>query len=443
MIRGYHMQTNYISIFDGDTLIQQSQLCEMLNINSPVPGLKLRTQDIEAAYKKRIKRFQSKTSSQLHKMIPEADRTILLNDLKKARDYLLQGTDFIPGKQFCENIKSMDENHLINFFVENINHLSSYDITNQFLTSLAIGYKLSDFHDGRLSLDYINEFSDALKMIRSNMEQLKSNEQLDNTLLNYIQNTPSWSLIMSVYFVSLLYKAKNAPNFINAVSVIEQTIFKQKGTLQFVLFGLPLMLLSLPLYAINIASQLSYQFARMFLDLTVHAIRHGVLLLISLVQPLIINAPEGVNPLKFWGYGLLDHSLNFTVKLLANLTLSPLHSIFFILTSNELIGDIRDGLNENLDDFIEICRPISTPYMNRGTNVGFVDADDDYTSSEDETDDIGKEHTPPGTPNSRFFSRSQHGQNIHDYIDENDTWLKSVISLYSPDESPLLAMDMN
>ncbi len=475
------MAERYKSIFDGPELIRKEDLCEILNLPLPVPGIDLSSQDISAAYRKRMKLFHPDFKSYFKIDIPEEDFNIVMQDLKKARDYLLDGVDIIPGKQLCNDIQSKNEEQLVNLLTDNIKNIhliqdDLYSLSYPLIASIVFGHQLSFFHDGRLSLAYINDFSKALETIRPYMEWMdadwigefllepktqqpklekynidnnKHRQQILDALsalrsqnikindefiaavprfwTNYIKNAPSWPLLITVYIESMLYRAKSLPDFINAAFVIEQTIIQQKGLFQFIFLGLPLLLLSLPLYTINAILQLGYQFSRSLFDVACNTITHGFQLLISLLLPLFKQIPQDVKMLDFWGYKLLEHSLNVSLKFLVNITLNPMHSIFFILTSSKIIGDYCDALNGNIDDFIEKFNPVSIKGYNDQNGIMRESTPDIMSSDEDTSSDEESDHPVSQQPPNAHGLFNQVNNKNH-YVNPDDRWLNHLLT---------------
>ncbi len=171
------MPIAYSSIFDGPTVITQKDLCELLNLNTSRVGLRFSPAEIKKAYHKRAQRFHPDAQTHFHPPIPAEICNILMNDIVRAKDYMLKGEDNIIGKALFKNSQTFVVNtgNWVDTVISILDGIkagtstTSYVVPllsrlrNNFLMTLFLSTYSSN---GQLIFRYINTFSAQLDTIR-------------------------------------------------------------------------------------------------------------------------------------------------------------------------------------------------------------------------------------------------------------------------------------
>lgn len=175
------MPYNYSSIFDGPKIITKKDLCEILNLDTSRPNLLFSPQEIKAAYKKRAIRFHPDKQSQFDKPIPEKICNMLMNDITKARDHLLNGDDNIPGKAF-QDANNFVTGDFADIAISTLNALKNGTSNlpelvgwlHLFSSEWLMMIFLSTYSDNQLNFRYINILSEPLSAIRPYLKNIDS-----------------------------------------------------------------------------------------------------------------------------------------------------------------------------------------------------------------------------------------------------------------------------
>lgn len=172
------MPTPYTSIFDSSTIITRKDLCELLNLDTTRPGLKFSPDEIKRAYKIRAMRFHPDKQAASEQPVPIEISVIVTQDLVQARDYMLAGTDNIPGKYFVANGLSYAPEDWVTVVIDTLNGIKentatfSWGVTwlSRFSNDYLMILLMSTFLDGQLDFRFISMFSNQLAAIRPHLE---------------------------------------------------------------------------------------------------------------------------------------------------------------------------------------------------------------------------------------------------------------------------------
>ena len=191
------MPTPYTSIFDGPTIITRVDLCKLMNLDTTRKDLKFSNAEIKAAYRVRALRFHPDTQKQQQIPISAEDCGVLMNDLVMARDYLLNGTDNIPGKAYLRKASEFKpaEWTAADWIATVIGTLQAlktgattldFGVTwlYRFSSNILMTGLMSTFINGELNFRFVNFFSDQLAFARPYLKDIDG-----STLANFLRQT--------------------------------------------------------------------------------------------------------------------------------------------------------------------------------------------------------------------------------------------------------------
>ena len=216
------MPYTYSSIFDGPTIITKKDLCDILNLDTSRPNLSFTATEINKAYKKRARRFHPDIQNQCNPKLPTQVCNGLMDDIAKARNYMLAGEENIPGKAFKEKQYSFESKNIIDTIISTLNSLKeeSDTITSAiswlsfFSNSLLVLIPLSTYSDGQLNLRYINSFAKELAAIRPYLEHIDGSS-LVQLLQSIRDNTANEKKLDAVEFSAQIKQI--SPDLLDAI----------------------------------------------------------------------------------------------------------------------------------------------------------------------------------------------------------------------------------
>lgn len=160
----YGQTMSYHSIFTSDKLITKKDLCEMLNLNLARSELKFTKKEIMTAYKARALRVHPDRQYHYTPQIPSDIANQLTKDMLRAKDYMLENSDNIPGSAYHDTdwitkiFSAMKANPS-----QLKEQLGSFTLlSNDFFITLYLAWHT----DGKLNLSLLNDYAKELSVLR-------------------------------------------------------------------------------------------------------------------------------------------------------------------------------------------------------------------------------------------------------------------------------------
>lgn len=182
----------YISIFERPVIITRKDLCEFLNLDIGRPGLRFSEDEIQRAFRKRALRFHPDKQHHFPKPIPVQTCNILMQDLVRARDHLINGDDNIPGAGIFDQVHNFMPEDWMDVLINGIHDLKQgidkVEETTGWIYHFSSGFYLtfflSCFVDKKLNFDLVNQFHAEFAKIQEFRDVLKNvnGEQLGEFL---------------------------------------------------------------------------------------------------------------------------------------------------------------------------------------------------------------------------------------------------------------------
>jgi hypothetical protein len=405
------MAKNYTSIFNQSTKVTKNMVCEILNLDISRPGLIFSEGEINKAYHLRALRFHPDKQMIWHPSLPIDICNILMEEISRARKYMLANKDNFPGT-YTRNIFTMDFDdfddcidklknamNLLNYYRNNefilIWDLSQFsskknillsivfkildeyrhflkDIDTDSLNSFFIELKqdlksneqeniadIIDKHKQHLPKNFIENqyFVDFLVATRGKNEELKKllTDQFIGKLqhivrfwTNFIATAPRWKHIVCIYFISLIYTASSIPMYFYATKTITEVIWKQKGAIALTLSSLPILILTTALFPLNIAVHLGFQLVMIAMRAFFQIFKNSLGFLIAAIC-LVFSLFIDAISLSESVLFLFESVLNLTIRLAFNIAIEVLDGMIFLLTSQSMLSSFQSKFNLWLD----------------------------------------------------------------------------------------------
>jgi len=164
----------YTSIFERQHIVTKRDLCAILHLDPGRPGLRFTAQEINTAYRARVRRLHSDRQARYTVQIDKSLATTLMDDVKRARDHLLKGEVNVPGKKLQKTAAPTQPKDVVAAIIAMLNSLKkntpqikiTISLLSKLSNSLVAMFTLASYSDGRLNARLINVYSDTLNLIR-------------------------------------------------------------------------------------------------------------------------------------------------------------------------------------------------------------------------------------------------------------------------------------
>ncbi|MGC1182075.1 hypothetical protein [Legionella sp.] len=180
----------YTSMFDDDVIITKTDLCRILNLDITRFNMEFSESEIQKAYKVRALRFHPDKQLHYEIQIPKPICNILINDITRAKDCLLNKQYDILYKEKSSNAwiinRAISAINLIKTDASSVEDL--VDALNIISSNVGLIFVLSLFMDGQLNFRLINDinlFLGDFSKIKFFMQIIRNNSVV--TILQFLQ----------------------------------------------------------------------------------------------------------------------------------------------------------------------------------------------------------------------------------------------------------------
>ncbi|MCC5791590.1 MAG: J domain-containing protein [Legionellaceae bacterium] len=241
--------------------------------------------------------------------------------------------------------------------------------------------------------------------------------------LHLVCTPPSWTHILAVSFLALLFNATSLPKFFNATTVIAEVLWEFKKNINIWAAAPLLLTLAITLLPVNIAFQLSGQLlwiaTKTLHQMLIQSSRLAFTVL-NLFDSLLPGSSQSISQASL---ALLERIFNLTIRLCLTTVLDVLDVPVFMLTNKT---PLRLYYNTICDHMTDRAQPVKAPLLPEWSLI--VAPNENRNSGE----------STQSSSTTDFFSNSS--LPLHN---EEDKWLHQVLDTFAEEEQAENPMEHN